>query len=271
VPVLIAGHVTKDGSLAGPRVLEHMVDVVVHLEGPELNAYRVLRSSKNRFGSTSEVGVFEMTGEGLIEVPDPSRALLTQRHERAVGAVLVPLLEGSRPLLLEVQALTAPSYAPVPRRVANGVEYNRLLMLATVAGRRAGLDLAGQDIIVSVAGGFRINEPAADLGVTLAIASSLYNQPLDPGVVALGEVGLSGELRNVPQVERRLLEAARLGMSRAILPEHAQRDFAPSLNIELVYARTLRQALQGALGTARNGRQRRAPSPEVPDWDLQEA
>jgi DNA repair protein RadA/Sms len=271
VPVLIAGHVTKDGSLAGPRVLEHMVDVVVHLEGPELNAYRVLRSSKNRFGSTSEVGVFEMTGEGLIEVPDPSRALLTQRHERAVGAVLVPLLEGSRPLLLEVQALTAPSYAPVPRRVANGVEYNRLLMLATVAGRRAGLDLAGQDIIVSVAGGFRINEPAADLGVTLAIASSLYNQPLDPGVVALGEVGLSGELRNVPQVERRLLEAARLGMSRAILPEHAQGDFAPSLNIELVYARTLRQALQGALGTARNGRERRAPPPEAPDWDLQEA
>lgn len=254
VPLLIAGHVTKDGSLAGPRVLEHMVDVVMHLEGEELNSYRVLRSSKNRFGSTAEVGVFEMTGQGLTEVPDPSQALLSQRYDQAVGATLVPVLEGSRPLLLEIQALTSPSYAPVPRRVANGVDYNRLLMLTTVANRRAGLEITGQDIIVNVAGGFRVNEPAVDLGVVLSIASSLYNQPLESGLVAFGEVGLSGELRNVPQVERRLTEAARLGMSRCILPEHSQSESVNAPNLELVHVRTVRQALQAALGTSRQAR-----------------
>jgi DNA repair protein RadA/Sms len=251
---LITGHVTKDGSLAGPRVLEHMVDVVMHLEGEELNSYRVLRSSKNRFGSTAEVGVFEMTGQGLVEVPDPSRALLSQRYDQAVGATLVPVLEGSRPLLLEIQALTSASYAPVPRRVANGVDYNRLLMLTAVANRRAGLEIAGQDIIVNVAGGFRVNEPAVDLGVVLSIASSLHNQPLESGLVAFGEVGLSGELRNVPQVERRLMEAARLGMSRCILPEHAQSEFVNPPSLELVYVRTLRQALQAALANSRRVR-----------------
>jgi DNA repair protein RadA/Sms len=254
VPLLITGHVTKDGSLAGPRVLEHMVDVVMHLEGEELNSYRVLRSSKNRFGSTAEVGVFEMTGQGLVEVPDPSRALLSQRYDQAVGATLVPVLEGSRPLLLEIQALTSASYAPVPRRVANGVDYNRLLMLTAVANRRAGLEIAGQDIIVNVAGGFRVNEPAVDLGVVLSIASSLHNQPLESGLVAFGEVGLSGELRNVPQVERRLMEAARLGMSRCILPEHAQSEFVNPPSLDLVYVRTLRQALQAALGNSRRVR-----------------
>ena len=269
VPLLIAGHVTKDGSLAGPRVLEHMVDIVMHLEGEDLNSYRVLRSSKNRFGSTAEVGVFEMTGQGLVEVPDPSQALLAQRYEQAVGATLVPVLEGSRPLLLEIQALTSPSYAPAPRRVANGVDYNRLLMLSTVATRRAGLEIAGQDIIVNVAGGFRVNEPAVDLGVVLSIASSLYNQPLESGLVAFGEVGLSGELRNVPQVERRLMEAARLGMSRCILPEHARSDFVNVPNIVLVYVRTLRQALRAALGASRQASIRKA-SPDVPYTGLEE-
>jgi DNA repair protein RadA/Sms len=250
VPVLIAGHVTKDGSLAGPRVLEHMVDVVMYLEGQDLNSYRVLRNSKNRFGSTTEVGVFEMTGQGLAEVPDPSRALLSQRYEQAVGSALVPVVEGTRPLLLEIQALTSPSHAPVPRRVANGVDYNRLLMLAAVASRRAGLEIAGQDIIVNVAGGFRVSEPASDLGVVLAMASSLYNRPLAPDVVAFGEVGLSGELRNVPQTERRLLEAARLGMARCILPELAKNELTCPPAIEPVYVRNLRQALRSELGTS---------------------
>jgi DNA repair protein RadA/Sms len=254
IPVFIAGHMTKDGSLAGPRVLEHMVDLVMYLEGQDLNTYRVLRSGKNRFGSTTEVGVFEMTGNGLAEVPDPSQALLSQRYDRAVGAALVPTLEGTRPLMLEVQALTSLSHAPVPRRVANGVDYNRLLMLATVASRRAGLDLAGQDIIVSVAGGFRVSEPAADLGTVLALASSLYNRPLEPGLVAFGEVGLSGELRNVPQTERRVLEAGRLGLTRCILPETARGDITAKTPVELVFARTLRQALRAALGTAPRGR-----------------
>ncbi len=252
VPVFMAGHMTKDGSLAGPRVLEHMVDVVIYLEGQNLNAYRVLRSGKNRFGPTTEVGVFEMTSQGLVEVPDPSRALLSGRQEDAVGAALVPVLEGSRPLLLEVQALTSRSMAPVPRRIANGVDYNRLLMLTAVASRRAGLELAGQDIIVSVAGGFRVSEPAADLGVMLAIASCLHNAPLSVGLVAVGEVGLSGELRTVPQVQRRLVEAARLGLSQCILPETAKGDVVQPPGMELIFARTARQALRAALPTAKH-------------------
>ena len=251
VPVFLAGHLTKEGSLAGPRVLEHMVDQVMYLEGQEVSSYRLLRSGKNRFGSTTEVGVFEMTGQGLVEVADPSRALLAQRYERGVGAALVPALEGSRPLMLEVQALTSPAFGPAPRRVANGVDYNRLLMLAAVASRRSGLELAGQDIIVNVAGGFRVNEPAADLGIILALASSLHNQPLDPQLIAVGEVGLSGELRTVPQVERRVMEAARLGLSRCILPATAQGDLKKMPDIETVYVRTVRQALRAAIGTQR--------------------
>jgi DNA repair protein RadA/Sms len=201
------------------------------------------------------VGVFEMTAQGLAEVADPSQALLSQRYDRAVGAALVPVIEGTRPLLLEIQALTSPSHAQVPRRIANGVDYNRLLMLTAVASRRAGLEISGQDIIVNVAGGFRVSEPAADLGVALAMASSLYNQPLAPNVVAFGEVGLSGELRTVPQAERRLLEAARLGLSRCILPETARHDVNHAPDIELVFVRTVRQALRAGLGEVRNRRE----------------
>ena len=252
VPVFLAGHVTKEGSLAGPRVLEHMVDLVMYLEGQEISNYRVLRSGKNRFGSTTEIGVFEMTGRGLVEVPDPSRALLAQRYERGVGAALASTLEGSRPLILEIQALTSPAYAPAPRRVANCVDYNRLMMLATVASRRSGLQLAGQDIIVNVAGGFRVTEPAADLTIILALASSLYNQPVDPQLVAIGEVGLSGELRTVPQVERRVTEAARLGLRQCILPETAREDLGALPGLEPIFARTVRQALQAVLGRKRD-------------------
>ncbi len=261
VPVFLAGHMTKDGSLAGPRVLEHMVDLVMYLEGQEITSYRVLRSGKNRFGSTTEIGVFEMTGQGLVEVPDPSRALLAQRYERGVGAALAPTLEGSRPLVLEVQALTSPAFAPAPRRVANGVDYNRLLMLAAVASRRSGLELAGQDIIVNVTGGFRVNEPAADLAIILALASSLYNRPLDSQLVAIGEVGLSGELRTVPQVERRVTEASRLGLSRCILPETSRDSLSTVAGIEPVFVRTVRQALRAALGSNRK--------PE-PEYDAEE-
>ena len=261
IPLLIAGHMTKDGSLAGPRVLEHMVDTVMYLEGEDLNSYRVLRNGKNRFGSTTEVGVFEMTGQGLIDVPDPSQALLAQRYEHSVGAALVPVLEGTRPLLLEVQALTSPSYAQVPRRVANGVDYNRLLMLAAVSSRRAGLDIAGQDIIVSIAGGFKVTEPAMDLGVVMAIASSLQNQPINSSSVVLGEVGLSGELRNVPQVERRLQEVSRLGLARCILPETAQRDVTRSANLELVFVSTIREAYNAILGKPQRRNQKNQPPP----------
>ena len=255
VPVFLAGHVTKDGSVAGPRVLEHMVDVVTYLESQEFGTLRLLRSAKNRFGSTAEVGVFEMTGRGLVEVADPSKTLLAQRYDQAVGAALVPVLEGSRPLVLEVQALTSPSHLPAPRRMANGVDYNRLLMLAAVAGQRAGLDLSGQDIIVSVAGGLRVSEPAADLAIILAIGSSLHNRRLDPKLVAFGEVGLGGEVRSIPQAQRRLQEALRLGLGRSILPESALDGEASPADMELVFVRTVRQALQVGLGAPRGSRE----------------
>ena len=251
VPVLMAGHLTKDGSLAGPRVLEHMVDVVLYLEGENLNTYRILRGGKNRFGSTDEVGIFEMGVNGLEEVADPSRVLLAQHREEAVGSVIVPVLEGSRPLLVEVQSLTSPSVLPVPRRVANGIDYNRLLLLTAVLSRRAGLNLSNQDIIVSVAGGLKIREPATDVAVALAIASSLRNTPIYPGMVALGEVGLTGELRPVPQLQRRLNEATRLGFRRCLLPASAKEAMAGVEGIEPVFAPTLAHALRQSLSPQR--------------------
>ena len=247
-PVILAGHVTKDGGVAGPRVLEHMVDVVTYLEAQDAGAYRILRNTKNRFGSTSEVGVFEMTGLGLTEVSDPSQAMLAQRYHEAVGTVVVPILEGNRPLMLEVQALTSPSHGPAPRRVGNGVDYNRLLMLSAVASRRGGLDLAGQDIIVNVAGGFRISEPAADLPVVLAMASSLQNRALKNDLAAFGEVGLSGEVRPAPQAQRRVHEAARLGFSRCILPAANREDVKPPPGMRLAYVNSVREAVQNAQG-----------------------
>ena len=247
VPVFLAGHVTKDGSLAGPRVLEHMVDAVLYLEGENLNDYRILRGVKNRFGTTDEVGIFQMGGNGLEEVSDPSRVLLAQHREEAVGSVIVPVLEGSRSLLVEVQALTSRSSLAVPRRIANGVEYNRLLMLAAVLSRRVGLELSNQDIIVNVVGGLRIREPAIDVAVALAIASSLRNTPVDSGMVALGEVGLSGELRTVPQLQRRLNEASRLGFRQCLLPVSAREDTGEVEGIEPVFAPTLTHALRRCL------------------------
>jgi len=247
VPLLLAGHLTKDGSVAGPRVLEHMVDVVAYMESQEFSDYRILRSSKNRFGPTSEVGVFEMTDLGLVDVADPSKALLSQRYEQAVGTALVPVLEGSRPLLMEIQALTSPSQLPVPRRVANGVDHNRLLMLAAVVSRRAGLELGNQDIIVSVAGGFRVSEPAADLAIVLALASSMRDQALDSRLAVIGEVGLSGEIRSVPQAQRRLAETARLGLSSCVVSENAVDGLSAPPGIRLIPAKTLRQAFQAIL------------------------
>jgi len=251
-PVFVSGHMTKDGSLAGPRVLEHMVDVVLYLESQEDGSYRVLRAGKNRFGATTEVGVFEMTEQGLTDVYDPSKALLSQRGGGSIGAALAPVVEGSRALLLEVQALTSPSQLPAPRRVANGVDYNRLLMLAAVASRRAGLELSGQDIIVNVAGGFKISEPAADLPLVLAMASSLYNSPLDAEIFAFGEVGLSAEIRAVSQAQQRVTEAARLGLKKCILPETSLEGLTIPKGIKVIGVRTLRQAINAVLSRDRN-------------------
>ena len=244
VPALITGHVTKDGAIAGPRVLEHIVDVVLYLEGETFSSYRILRSTKNRFGSTNEVGVFEMSGGGLIEVANPSEAFLVSHRDGAVGSAVVPTFEGSRPLLVEIQALTSLTGFGPPRRIANGVDFNRLLLIAAVLSRRAGVNLSNQDIITNVIGGMRIGEPAADLGMALAIASSHWDAKVAQGLVALGEVGLSGELRAVPQLERRIAEASRLGFKRCLIPEISARLSSGVKGIELLTAGTVAEALR---------------------------
>ena len=244
VPIILSGHVTKGGDIAGPRVLEHMVDVVLYMEGDPISSWRLLRSTKNRFGSTNEVGVFEMTAGGLVEVEDPSRAFLSERREGVVGSVIVSTMEGSRPILVEIQALTSPSMLPAPRRVATGVEFNRLLLVCAVLTRRAGLSLANQDVLVNVTGGLRIGEPAADLGLALAIASSARDAPMADGVAAVGELGLSGEIRRVPQLDRRIREAARLGLRRCLVPVGAEPAPAETDGFQRIQVGSVREAIK---------------------------
>lgn len=241
--VILSGHVTKGGEIAGPRVLEHMVDVVLYMEGEVVSSWRLLRAVKNRFGATNEIGVFEMTSTGLEEVSDPSRALLSERSEGAIGSIPAITIEGNRPLLVEIQALTNPSFLPTPRRVATGVEHNRLLMVSAVLSRRTGISLANQDVLVNVTGGLRINEPAADLGMALAIASSLSNTPVAPDIAAIGEIGLTGEIRRVSQVERRVREVARLGLTRCLVPSGAQTEEVGIEGIEIVPVRNVGEAV----------------------------
>ncbi len=247
VPVFIAGHVTKDGAIAGPKVLEHIVDVVLYLEGEPFSAYRLLRCVKNRFGSTNEIGVFEMKEQGLIEVDNPSQAFLSQRWGEAIGSAVVATLEGSRPLLVEIQALTNPTSFGLPRRTANGIDFNRLLLITAVLTKRLGLKLGNQDIIVNVTSGLRIEEPAADLGIALAITSSWRDVGVDPQLVAVGEVGLSGELRAVPQLDRRVNEAARLGFKRCLVPKVNTKISPTPKGIELIPVSTLREAIKVGL------------------------
>ena len=249
VPLLISGHVTKEGGIAGPKVLEHIVDVVLHLEGESFSTYRVLRGAKNRFGSTNEVGVFEMRDTGLAEVDNPSQVFLSQRPERAVGSAVVATMEGTRPVLVEIQALTNVTSFGLPRRTANGVDLNRLLLIAAVLSRRAGLQLSNQDIIVNVTGGLKVREPSADLGVALAIASSFSNRETDPHTVVLGEIGLSGEVRSVSHIERRLAEAARLGFTRCLGPKTSLEGVTPPRGMELTGVTWLREALRSSLRT----------------------
>lgn len=232
--VLLVGHVTKEGAIAGPRVLEHLVDTVLYFEGDRHHAYRILRATKNRFGSTNEIGVFEMAGAGLVEVPNPSAAFLSERPQAAPGSAVVCAIEGTRPLLVEVQALVSPTHFGMPRRTAAGVDYNRLLVLLAVLERRAGLQLAAQDVYVSIAGGVGVEEPAADLGIAVAVASSLRDRPVDPRAVVIGEVGLAGEVRAVPQLGKRLAEAARLGFARAVVPRTGSADAPQGLEVVAV-------------------------------------
>jgi len=269
MPLLLAGHVTKEGDIAGPRVLEHMVDVVLSLEGERVTSLRLLRAVKNRFGSTNEVGVFQMEQRGLVEVPDPSRIFLQERQPDAVGSALVPALEGTRPLLVEVQVLTSPSSAPVPRRIANGVDFNRLLIIASVLSQRLRLPLGSQDIIVSVAGGLRVSEPAADLGIALAIVSSLRNTPVPPDMAAVGEIGLSGEVRRVLGLESRLGELSRLGKMRCLVPANGLEDLPADARSAAVPVRHVRQAMAAAFPHATRERAGAAAHQDL--WESQEA
>lgn len=243
VAVMLVGHVTKEGSIAGPKVMEHIVDTVLYLEGDSFQAFRLLRSVKNRFGATSEVGVFEMRQSGLMEVPNPSEAFLAERVVGAPGSAIAVTMEGTRPLLVEVQGLTSSTSFGNPRRRVNGVDFNRLLLTVAVLSRRVGLRLADQDVFVNVVGGLRVEEPAVDLAVAAAIASSLRDHPLPVDLALMGEVGLSGELRAVPQLGARLREAAKLGFKRALIPKRVRRENELSDSLEVVRVRTLREAL----------------------------
>ena len=242
VPVFLIGHVTKDGAIAGPRVLEHLVDTVLYLEGDAQHAFRLLRAVKNRFGPTTEVGVFEMGGAGMVEVPNPSEAFLAERVVQAPGSIVSITLEGSRPLLVEIQGLTSPTAFGNPRRTANGVDFNRLLLIAAVLTRRLGLSLSDQDVFVNVVGGLQIEEPAADLAIAAALASSMRDRTIPADMAVVGEVGLSGELRAVPQLGARLREASKLGFRRVVAPRSPRLEAAPP-GLELLAVRSLREAL----------------------------
>ena len=219
IATFLVGHVTKDGALAGPKVLEHMVDCVLYFEGDASHAFRILRAAKNRFGSVNEIGVFEMDKDGLREVRNPSQLFLSERPENTSGSVVVCTLEGTRPLLVEVQALASPSPLAMPRRVSTGFDVNRVALLIAILEKRVGLHLHGEDIYLNVAGGMRVTEPAVDLGVAAAIASSFRDRPVDPRTVIVGEVGLGGEIRAIAHLEARLREAEKLGFQRAVVPE----------------------------------------------------
>ena len=243
IPVFLVGHVTKDGSIAGPRVLEHMVDTVLYFEGDAGHPFRILRAVKNRFGSTNEIGVFEMKEGGLAEVKNPSELFLAERPLGVSGSVVVAAIEGSRPLLVEMQALVTGSPLGMPRRTTIGVDHNRLALLVAVLEKKVGLSLAGQDIFLNVAGGVKLNEPAADLGMVVAVASSHLDKVVDPHSLVLGEVGLAGEVRGITQPEIRIKEAVKFGFRRCILPAGNLKQ-VKAKGIELIGVKTVAEALE---------------------------
>ena len=245
ITTIIIGHVTKDGNIAGPRVLEHMVDTVLYLEGERYFSYRILRGVKNRFGSTNEIGMFEMQNEGLVEINNPSSILISEREENPAGSVIVASVEGTRPLLIELQALTTTSVFGFPKRAANGIDYNRLTLLAAVMEKKAGLVLGNQDIYLNVVSGTKINEPAIDLGMILAVASSLKNIPIGRDVVVIGEVGLTGEVRRVNMIEKRLKEAEKLGFKICIIPESNKKLLKDDYNLDIIGVKNIAEAMKG--------------------------
>ena len=244
ITTIIIGHVTKEGNIAGPRVLEHMVDTVLYIEGERYFSYRILRSVKNRFGSTNEVGMFEMQNEGMIEIKNPSSILISERDDNPSGSVIVAAMEGTRPLLIELQALTTPTVFGFPRRTANGLDYNRLTILVAVLEKRAGLALGSQDIYLNVVSGIKINEPAVDLGMTLVCASSFKNMSIDKNTVIIGEVGLTGEVRAVNLIDKRLKEAEKLGFKTCVIPESNKKLLKEKYSLDIIGVRNVNEAMR---------------------------
>jgi len=233
ISIFLVGHVTKDGAIAGPKVLEHMVDTVLYFEGDSGHAYRIIRGMKNRFGPSNEIGVFEMRDSGLVEVFNPSAFFLSERPDAAAGSVVVPSMEGTRPILVEMQSLVSPSSLGMPRRTSIGVDHNRVSLLVAVLDRICGLHLSSHDIFLNVAGGIRVDEPAVDLGIVAAMASSFLDRPIGPGTVVFGEVGLTGEVRGIAQMILRIREAARMGFTRCILPRALSQEISDVSGMEL--------------------------------------
>ncbi len=248
ISVFLVGHVTKEGAIAGPRVLEHIVDTVLYFEGEKGHPYRILKAVKNRFGSTNEIGVFEMRAEGLTEVADPSGMFLSERSGDTSGTLVFPAIEGTRPLLVEIQALVSHSFLPMPRRTALGVDFNRVILMCAILERKAGVGLHDQDVFVNVAGGIRIDEPAADLALCCALAGSFRDRVVPPGTAVFGEVGLGGEVRAVPMAEMRLNEAAKMGFSRVVLPASNAERLGAKFPVELQPVRHVKEALSRAGG-----------------------
>ena len=244
ITTIIIGHVTKDGNIAGPRVLEHMVDTVLYIEGERYFSYRILRGVKNRFGSTNEIGMFEMKDIGMCEIDNPSSVLLSERNENASGSIVVASMEGTRPILVELQALTSTSAFGMARRTANGIDYNRLTLLIAVLEKRAGLPLGNQDVYLNIVGGIRINEPALDLGIALAVSSSFKNLSIPNDTIAIGEVGLTGEVRSVNLIEKRIKEAEKLGFKKCIIPESNKKLLKDTYKLDIIGVKNILEAMK---------------------------
>ncbi len=244
ITTIIIGHVTKDGNIAGPRVLEHMVDTVLYLEGERYFSYRILRSVKNRFGSTNEIGMFEMQDTGMVEITNPSQILISEREGNPAGSVIVASMEGTRSILVELQALVTPSVFGMPRRTAMGIDYNRLTLLMAVLEKRAGLMLGNQDAYLNIVGGMKMNEPAIDLGIVLAVASSFKNCSIPKDLVAIGEVGLTGEVRAVNQIEKRLKEVEKLGFKTCIIPENNKKLLKEKYKLDIIGVKNIVEAMK---------------------------
>jgi DNA repair protein RadA/Sms len=248
IPIFVIGHVTKEGVIAGPRVIEHMVDTVLQFEGEAHYAYRILRALKNRYGSTNEIGIFEMHEDGLQEVKNPSEAFLSERRYGTSGSTVVSSIEGTRPILIEVQALVTPTSYGMPQRNTTGFDYRRLSLLLAVLEKRVGLHLGTQDVFVNIAGGVKIDEPAVDLGIAASIASSLRDIPVDSSTVAVGEIGLGGEIRTIGHVEKRIQEAAKLGFKRIVIPHNNLKGIKGQDGIEIAGVQSVNEAIQQLLG-----------------------